>query len=592
KQKKTESDTTKPIKEITEVKLQMILKLRPRNRQVHIRETPESDGMKPTKTPPETTTQKKEELVSQTRNALEQKAIIPRSPPKSTADSITATKTDSTPPETITQKKEKLVSQTRNAIEQKAKIPRSPLKSTADSITATKTNSILTNLSSASNNELELVYKENTSSSAQMLEAQITLWNIAKKMKFKKLRTAKRLEIAWSLPLENGKLTRISLGNYNLEIIKSQSAFKTTLIGLPKNAKKNLLLRQLGQVQAKALLIPLNSHGNNRKMAIQVKKPVSKIKDISNSSTKTKLLKEILIWLENLSKPTEDNWVTDGLITPKVAKVVTKIVSRQLCLEAEGEFSRIGRLEFNKEKTANLRGCQHLDHELAARQIVALYKQLNQENSWSSLARISIKQKYLNTVLTKEIGVSDIMLDLDLLKKTDESSLTKELKKYNIFYLNQLLTKNSKSLISWQQLMLAHGSNKKEGKQNVNLQKSPRLIMNLNLISTNDTHKEWIWYQNKKNLGEVHRVVKKSKGRFLRSIRAIMQILRIVRCQFWYTNVKIKCLRSLSREDIITQLPRPVVKSCKRIVPAIKDFIEKKGKVQKEPVSKTNSEIV
>ncbi|CAG8820063.1 26258_t:CDS:1, partial [Gigaspora margarita] len=35
------------------------------------------------------------ELVSQTRNALEQKAITPRSPPKSIADSITLTKTDS-----------------------------------------------------------------------------------------------------------------------------------------------------------------------------------------------------------------------------------------------------------------------------------------------------------------------------------------------------------------------------------------------------------------------------------------------------------------------------------------------------------------
>ncbi|CAG8857204.1 26871_t:CDS:2, partial [Gigaspora margarita] len=44
-------DTTKPIKEITEVKLQMILKLRPRNRQAHIKETPESNGMKPTKKP-------------------------------------------------------------------------------------------------------------------------------------------------------------------------------------------------------------------------------------------------------------------------------------------------------------------------------------------------------------------------------------------------------------------------------------------------------------------------------------------------------------------------------------------------------------
>ncbi|CAG8849396.1 24768_t:CDS:2, partial [Gigaspora margarita] len=123
KQKKTESDATKPIKEITEVKLQMILKSRPQNRQAHIRETSESDGMKPTKkptmkptkndsiTPMKTSTTRNDyskkkkswlvkhkmhyELVSQTRNALEQKAITPRSPPKSTANSITPTKTDS-----------------------------------------------------------------------------------------------------------------------------------------------------------------------------------------------------------------------------------------------------------------------------------------------------------------------------------------------------------------------------------------------------------------------------------------------------------------------------------------------------------------
>ncbi|CAG8529363.1 8034_t:CDS:2, partial [Gigaspora margarita] len=142
--KKTESDTTKPIKEITEVKLQMTLKSRPRNRQAHIRETPESNGMKPTKTLPETTTQKKEELVSQTRNALEQKAITPQSPPKLTADSITPTKTDSSNDDTDN---DETKSTTRNddskkrRVEQKAKTLRSPSKSIADSITPTKTDS-------------------------------------------------------------------------------------------------------------------------------------------------------------------------------------------------------------------------------------------------------------------------------------------------------------------------------------------------------------------------------------------------------------------------------------------------------------------
>ncbi|CAG8711881.1 24428_t:CDS:2, partial [Gigaspora margarita] len=136
-------DTTKPIKEITEVKLQMTLKSRPRNRQAYIRKTPESDGMKPTK----------KELVSQTRNALEQIAITLRSPPKLIADSIMPMKTDfsndntnndetkSTTRNNDSKKKEELVSQTQNAIEQKSKTPRSPPKSTADSIMPMKTNS-------------------------------------------------------------------------------------------------------------------------------------------------------------------------------------------------------------------------------------------------------------------------------------------------------------------------------------------------------------------------------------------------------------------------------------------------------------------
>ncbi|CAG8845286.1 45074_t:CDS:2, partial [Gigaspora margarita] len=105
-------DTTKPIKEITEVKLQMTLKSRPRNRQAHIRETPESDA------PPETTTQKKEKLVSQTRNALEQKAITSRSPPKSIADSIMPMKTDSSNDDT---NNDKTKSTTRNDDSKKKK---------------------------------------------------------------------------------------------------------------------------------------------------------------------------------------------------------------------------------------------------------------------------------------------------------------------------------------------------------------------------------------------------------------------------------------------------------------------------------------
>ncbi|CAG8792690.1 24198_t:CDS:2, partial [Gigaspora margarita] len=137
-------DTTKPIKEITEVKLQMTMKLRPRNQQAHIRETPESDGMKLTKkstmkptendgiTPTKTST---------TKNDYSKKRRVASRQRKLTLVTTPITTKPKAPPEQRLKKKEELVSQIRNAIEQKAKTPRSPLKSTADSITPTKTDS-------------------------------------------------------------------------------------------------------------------------------------------------------------------------------------------------------------------------------------------------------------------------------------------------------------------------------------------------------------------------------------------------------------------------------------------------------------------
>ncbi|CAG8629655.1 12580_t:CDS:1, partial [Gigaspora rosea] len=57
---------------------------------------------------------------------------------------------------------------------------------------------------------------------------------------------------------------------------------------------------------------------------------------------------------------------------------------------------------------------RRLNHKLAARQIVALYKQMNQEDPQSGLARIIIKQGYLNAGLTKEIEDNATMQDLYL----------------------------------------------------------------------------------------------------------------------------------------------------------------------------------
>ncbi|CAG8731206.1 11862_t:CDS:1 [Gigaspora rosea] len=49
---------------------------------------------------------------------------------------------------------------------------------------------------------------------------------------------------------------------------------------------------------------------------------------------------------------------------------------------------------------------------MAPRQIIALYKQVNQEDSRSGLARIRIKQEYFNAGLTKEIEDNVTMQEL------------------------------------------------------------------------------------------------------------------------------------------------------------------------------------
>ncbi|CAG8841132.1 44669_t:CDS:2, partial [Gigaspora margarita] len=110
--------TTKPIKEITEVKLQTILKLKPRNRQAHIRETSESNAIKPTKkpamkptendgiTPTKTSTTRNDYLKkNELRTGLWQRKLT-------LVMMIPIMMKPKAPPETTTQKKEELASQT------------------------------------------------------------------------------------------------------------------------------------------------------------------------------------------------------------------------------------------------------------------------------------------------------------------------------------------------------------------------------------------------------------------------------------------------------------------------------------------------
>jgi hypothetical protein len=76
-----------------------------------------------------------------------------------------------------------------------------------------------------------------------------------------------RIKANWAIGLENGKLARLSIGNYDIEKLKEREVFKATLADVPSTACETLLLRALNSTGAKAVYIPYNSNRNPRCIA-------------------------------------------------------------------------------------------------------------------------------------------------------------------------------------------------------------------------------------------------------------------------------------------------------------------------------------
>ena len=70
------------------------------------------------------------------------------------------------------------------------------------------------------------------------------------------------------LPLNNGKLARITLGKSNSAELENRRKFQARLQNLPRKVKEVLLLRQLRSTRAMAVHIYNNRNGNQRSQAV------------------------------------------------------------------------------------------------------------------------------------------------------------------------------------------------------------------------------------------------------------------------------------------------------------------------------------
>jgi hypothetical protein len=74
--------------------------------------------------------------------------------------------------------------------------------------------------------------------------------------------------IPWAIPVGNSKLARVTKGKEDYETRDKQGQFTAKLLDVPRGASEVLLLRCLRNKGAKAVYIPHNRNGNQRKFAI------------------------------------------------------------------------------------------------------------------------------------------------------------------------------------------------------------------------------------------------------------------------------------------------------------------------------------
>ena len=80
--------------------------------------------------------------------------------------------------------------------------------------------------------------------------------------------STKEKDSIWALPLGNSKLARVTEGNEDYDERGKQSQYTAKLLNIPKGASEVLLLRCLKSKGAKAVYIPHNRNGNQKKFAI------------------------------------------------------------------------------------------------------------------------------------------------------------------------------------------------------------------------------------------------------------------------------------------------------------------------------------
>ncbi|CAG8743704.1 11186_t:CDS:2, partial [Gigaspora rosea] len=85
-------------------------------------------------------------------------------------------------------------------------------------------------------------------------------------MAIKDVKSKQILDETWSLPTGR-KLIRVFQGDSKEEVLMNRRKFRLIIEGIPKDTVEVLLFRQLKQVKAKSVFIPLNNNRNSRSLA-------------------------------------------------------------------------------------------------------------------------------------------------------------------------------------------------------------------------------------------------------------------------------------------------------------------------------------
>ena len=75
------------------------------------------------------------------------------------------------------------------------------------------------------------------------------------------------LQSMWAIHLEKSKMSRLTQGRFDAEVLQERSKHKAIIRDVPKSAIETAFLRQIKGTKAKAVYISKNRNGNQRQMA-------------------------------------------------------------------------------------------------------------------------------------------------------------------------------------------------------------------------------------------------------------------------------------------------------------------------------------